>query len=257
MRRPLLACLLTLFAFTVSSCSSGDKSETAGETATAEKAASAEDEAPGAGVAPVLARPDLLVGGWLRRSAEFYREGFSIEPDGKLRLVGNFARVGVDWSLDGDVIILRTQVPQAAEPTVERLHVRRLTDDRLELEGDYGAAGAYTRAQLARVTGTVGATDKAQLAANEGMWIRLMAPLQKGAPANSLVAFDHVVGPAELPAAFEIIYDPEAVPAGEPGQIEADIVRASRAVYRAQRKAIEAGGDVEGVTVTAAPVPTP
>jgi len=94
-RRPLFSCLLMLLALATASCSGGEKTETAAEQKTAR------EEATGAKVAPVLARPDLLAGGWLRPAREAGREGLSITPDGTLRLVG-YLQSGLDWSLDGD-----------------------------------------------------------------------------------------------------------------------------------------------------------
>jgi len=66
-----------------------------------------------------------------------------------------------------------------------------------------------------------------------------------------------VIGPTPLPASFDIIYDAEAIPAGEGAQVEADIIRASRPIYHAPRVPVAAGRDVDSVSVMAAPITHP
>ncbi|MDH3197679.1 MAG: hypothetical protein OEO21_05510 [Candidatus Krumholzibacteria bacterium] len=252
MKRPFLACLLTLLVFTAPSCSGGDETETV-----AERKPAKEEETPHVRVAPVLARPDLLAGEWLQPALESGRAGMSIEPDGRLMLVG-VMQVGVDWSLDGDVLVLRTLVAKTREPSESRLPVVHLDENTLQLRGlSSDFAGTYSRAELGRVTCTVASSDTLPLGENERLYVRLYAPLASGGAAKAVIGHHGMSGPAEWPVSLALAYDPEAVPAGAQLEIEAVVNVGTQTLHRSPRAPVAAGESAGGVSLVVEPVRRP
>jgi hypothetical protein len=252
MRRPFLACLLVIIAFAAPSCSGGDETETV-----AERTSAREEETARARVAPVLARPDLLTGGWLRPSREAGREGMSIEPDGRILLVGQLM-IGADWSLDGDVLVLRTLVAKTREPVETRLHVERLDENTLQLRGlGNDLAGTYSRAELGRVTCTVTSADTLPLGENERVYARLYAPMASGGAAKAVIGYHGVPGPAEWPVPLTLVYDPEAVPAGAQLEIQAVVNMDTQILQRSPRAPVTAGESGSGVSLVVEPAQRP
>lgn len=96
---------------------------------------------------------DALVGVWQNaQGAHFY-----LDTDGVLGLPGQTARSGVTWTLQGDVLILRTLDKPGGQPLEERLGVTRATRSRLELRAPNGARLTWhkSRDAVGRLEGTV------------------------------------------------------------------------------------------------------
>lgn len=96
---------------------------------------------------------DALVGVWQNaRGAHF-----CLDADGALGLPGQTARSGLSWSLQGDVLTLRTLDKPGGQPLEEKLGVTRAGASRLELRAPDGSALTWhkSRDAVGRLNGTV------------------------------------------------------------------------------------------------------
>lgn len=235
--KSVFAGVLAFVALLVLSCSGGGESETVADRE------SGDEQAARADVAPALARADLLTGAWLRPASESGREGLSIESDGRLLLVGH-PQTGVDWSLDGDVLVLRTLTKRAPEPVTTRLHVQRLDEQTLSLEGKAtDLAGTYTRAELGRVTVTAVSPLPDPLRESERVIARLSAAPEPGQQPSVVIASQGAPGPGKWPITLDIVYDLEAVPAGTPMVVDVMVVSAKGRTVRSSPWLPVAAGD--------------
>lgn len=94
-----------------------------------------------------------VVGVWQNeRGAHFY-----LDADGVLGLPGQTARSGLTWTLQGDVLTLRTLDKPGGQPLEERLGVTRAGGSRLDLRAPDGTALVWRKSRdaVGRLDGTV------------------------------------------------------------------------------------------------------
>ena len=100
-----------------------------------------------------LVSRDALVGVWQNAKGAH----FCLDADGALGLPGQTARSGLSWSLQGDVLSLRTLDTPGGRPLEERLGVTRAGASRLELRAPDGTVLTWRKSRdaVGRLNGTV------------------------------------------------------------------------------------------------------
>lgn len=100
-----------------------------------------------------LVSRDALVGVWQNAKGAH----FCLDADGALGLPGQTARSGLSWSLQGDVLTLRTLDTPGGRPLEERLGVTRAGASRLELRAPDGTVLTWRKSRdaVGRLNGTV------------------------------------------------------------------------------------------------------
>ncbi len=184
---------------------------------------------PPAAVSPVPAPsvpvPEaLLAGGWGReiRTGVAGREGFELDPDGRLGLIGILSMEGVSWRLENDSLVLLTSTERYPEAQRSVLRVEELTPTRLVLSGEGYLAGTWERSEFRSVTGTVTYRQRIALTPEAVVQVELR-DVSRGNGQAPLLARQIIRRPGQVPIAFVLDYDPASIEAGHSCALSARI----------------------------------
>ena len=126
-----------------------------------------------------------------------------LDEDGRLGLPGQSARSGLSWSLQGDVLTLRTLDTPAGQPKEERLGITGITSSRLEIRRADGSTETWRRSTKAvgRLDGTLVYRERMALPPKVLVATQLYLP---GSDTPMAVALSEESGQGVLP--FRLYY---------------------------------------------------
>jgi len=222
----LIVCLL------VAAC--GDEKERAPETQVSEAPTGKKGAAPGAGPGPgvtaPITTPEKIAGGWMRDvpAAGFDgREGFQLDADGTLHLVGIYTMNGLAWQLQGDVLQFLVNTERYPEPQRSRLGLLSSNESSLSVESSDYFTGTYARAQLGRVTGTVSYRERIGLTGDAVIRVTIRDLEER----DTIIGLRLIYHAGQVPIEFSVVYDPALVDETHRYELRAEIVDNERLAF--------------------------
>jgi uncharacterized lipoprotein YbaY len=231
--RFLISLLLSLSACLIVAGCGGEK-ERAPETQTSEapsaKKGATPGGGPGPGVSAPITTPDKIAGGWMRDvPAEGFagREGFQLDPDGTLHLVGIYTMNGLAWQLKGDMMEFLCNTERYPEPQMSKLSLLSSTASVLSVESTDYFTGTYERAELRRVTGTVAYRERISLSSEAVVRVSIRDRDER----DTLIGQRLIYLAGQVPIQFSVVYDPSLVDETHHYEVRAEIVDNGRLAF--------------------------
>jgi len=230
--RFFLPILLSLSCLLVATC--GGEKERAPETQTSEapqgKKGAAPGGGPGPGVAPPITTSDRIAGGWMRdipATGFDGREGFQLDSDGTLHLVGIYTMNGLAWQLQGDVLEFLVNTEGYPEPQMSRLGLLSSDENTLSVESSDYFTGTYTRAQLRRVSGTVAYRERIALSDDAVVRVTVRDRDQR----DTVIGHRLIYHAGQVPIEFSVVFNPALVNETHKYEVRAEIVDHGRLAF--------------------------